>query len=312
MSDKEKLTKPEKLRKLKQCIDIFAISFDPNTKTRIYNTSTSNYINNLLEIWSIFDSLLNVEQDEFTIKQTPEQTPEERMKYIFNESFGGEAYLRTNSLSDKLKLIRELLTPTYLSNLIIDALQYSAETKDPSVLSNFYDEKIRHFLIELFVTENNSSPNNTDYSDELIEDIIGFKKVKGGVLGCIEIHAGVGRFLPGRNKYCETLIKTICEKLLKFNIKFIISDTVRDKCFGGEKGWKVFENNTKKNLKVSQENAITQGYVILTSGPAGGRSSRRRKAYKTTRRNNKNKNKKQYRRKRHTKRCKKSHRRIRR
>jgi len=46
--------------------------------------------------------------------------------------------------------------------------------------------------------------------------------------------------------------------------------------------------------------------------PVGGGSSRRRKAYKTTRRNNKNKNKKQYRRKRHTKRCKKSHRRSRR
>ena len=308
MSDKEKLTKPEKLRKLKECIDIFASSFDPNTETRIHTTSTSKYINNLLEIWSIFDSLLNVEQDEFTIKQTPE----ERMKYIFNESFGGEAYLLTNSLSDKLKLIRELLTPTYLSKLIIDALKYSAETKDTTVLSNFYDEKIRHFLIELFVTENNSSPNNTDYSDELIEDIIGFKKAKGGVLGCIEIHAGVGRFLPGRNKYCETLIKTICKKLLNLNINFIMSDTVRDKCFGGEEGWKHFKNTTKDKLKVSDKNAITRGYVILTSDSAGGRSSRRRKAYKTTRRNNKNKNKKQYRRKRHTKRCKKSHRKSRR
>jgi hypothetical protein len=50
----------------------------------------------------------------------------------------------------------------------------------------------------------------------------------------------------------------------------------------------------------------------LVELPDGGRSSRRRKAYKTTRRNNKNKNKKQYRRKRHTKRCKKSHRRSRR
>lgn len=41
----------------------------------------------------------------------------------------------------------------------------------------------------------------------------------------------------------------------------------------------------------------------------GGRLSRRRKAYKTTRRNNKYKNKKHYIKKRHTKRCKKSHRR---
>lgn len=59
------------------------------------------------------------------------------------------------------------------------------------------------------------------------------------------------------------------------------------------------------------------GYKPSESLPAlpeqeGGRSSRRRKVYKTTRRNNKNKNKKHYKRKRHTKRCKKSHRRSRR
>lgn len=44
----------------------------------------------------------------------------------------------------------------------------------------------------------------------------------------------------------------------------------------------------------------------------GGRSSRRIKAYKTIRRNNKYKNKKHYIKKRHTKRCKKSHRKSRR
>ena len=63
--------------------------------------------------------------------------------------------------------------------------------------------------------------------------------------------------------------------------------------------------------------AVKQGYEIVfgppinppINQPNGGRLSRRRKAYKTTRRNNKYKNKKHYIKKRHTKRCKKSHRR---
>ena len=72
------------------------------------------------------------------------------------------------------------------------------------------------------------------------------------------------------------------------------------------------DGSTKKNELLSPE-TIAKGYEVVFGPPInqtnGGRLSRRRKAYKTTRRNNKYKNKKHYIKKRHTKRCKKSHRR---
>jgi hypothetical protein len=269
---------------------IYAIKFflenSNDDGTLKYSSDKVLFIMCLFKIWSIFHSLLNVEQSTFEFPSTG-LTPDKKMEIFYLKACGNNA-----PDQDQLnKLKTTVLSKEKLIELIPRVL---GENKDGAVKLTLipYDETIRNFFVEWFETKYKNTLHDLKASDKLIEDIIGFKKTSSIGQGYIKIHSGVGFFLPGRNKYCEELIERICDDLDMMGIRYMVSDTVKDKCFKGLTTYSDYHQWKKKQ---------PQG---------GGRSSRRRKAYKTTRRNNKNK--KQYRRKRHTKRCNKSHRRSRR
>jgi hypothetical protein len=273
----------DKLKELKKCINLFFENANEDGFPTLNNTNflAPAFIENLLKIWSIFDSLLeDGEQSTFELPVAG-TTLDEKMETLYrNAYFNSEPSKHT----DKLKNI--VLSEKKLRELILTLLKRNP-IKSP------YDETIRNFLVELAQNNYLETLQDLKASDKLIEDIIGFKKTSTIGHGYIKIHSGVGFFLPGRNKYCESLIQKICQELENLHITYLVSDTVKDKCFNGLLTYSAY----------ASRNAQPQG---------GGRSSRRRKAYKTTRRNTKNKNKKQYRRKRHTKKYNKSHRRSRR
>jgi len=188
MIDKEKLTE------LKNCIDLFFDNANEHGFPTLNNIDflTPAFIENLLKIWSIFDSLLeDGEQSTFDIPIIGTTRDDKMVTLYKNACVNSEPPERLDEVKIN-KLKTTVLSEQKLRELILTLLKRNPVRE--YLIKSPYDETIRNFLVEWAQNEYLKTLQNLKASDKLIEDIIGFKKTSINGQGYIKIHSGVGFF----------------------------------------------------------------------------------------------------------------------